>query len=258
MRLDNHDVKIKRWLSPADPSVNGINARERRHPGTGAWFLSSDYFSEWKNGSRQHLWLYGMVGCGKTVLSTTILDHFAQKDGRVMLPFYFDFAYAGKQKVDDMLRCIIFQLYTLVPDAKRHLNRLFESLKNGQQQPDTSKLSLCLKDMLSGAGGICILLDALDECSQRRQLLTWMNDFVPTIPHVQFILTSRYDDDFERSLGGWVGEANCISLNINSIDSDIRSYVKSRLEGGEFKRWATLPQVMADIIETVGQKANGM
>ncbi|KAF4495255.1 hypothetical protein FAGAP_8612 [Fusarium agapanthi] len=68
MASDHRFAKIERWLSPSDYSTNANSARERRHPGTGTWLLNSPAFQEWKLGSRQHLWLYGLAGCGKTIL----------------------------------------------------------------------------------------------------------------------------------------------------------------------------------------------
>lgn len=93
LKSDGHFDKLRRWLSPSDPSTNLNAAKEKRHEGTGDWFINSDAFSEWKSGSRRHLWLHGLAGCGKTVLTSTILDHLrsAPADSFVCLDFFFDF-----------------------------------------------------------------------------------------------------------------------------------------------------------------------
>jgi hypothetical protein len=258
LRSDYHITSIKKWLSPADPSDNVNKARKKRHPGTGAWFLKSDYFTEWEHGSRQHLWLYGMPGCGKTVLSSTISDHLAQKEGCVMLQFFFDFTNSQKQKVDGMLRSMVFQLYNSSSVSQKYLNNLFESCGDGANQSDTEQLSRVLKDMLGACKNSFILLDALDECSDRSQLLKWLEAFIPGISQAQVILTGRPEDGFKRSLHSCVGEANCVSLNEEVVNDDIRSYVKCRLDGPDFERWATLPDVLKEVSEAVISKANGM
>ena len=75
LKLDSYLDKLKKWLSPPDPSTNLNTAKEKRYKGTRDWFINSAAFLEWKSGSRRHLWLYGLAGCGKTVLTLAILDH---------------------------------------------------------------------------------------------------------------------------------------------------------------------------------------
>src|SRR5579863_6752559 len=51
---------MQRWLSPPDPRKNHQIARKSRHGTTGAWFIESDTFSEWKSpGLSSLLWIYG-------------------------------------------------------------------------------------------------------------------------------------------------------------------------------------------------------
>lgn len=259
IRQDNFSRGIKMWLSPSDPSINANSARKARCIGTGTWFLESRHFTEWKDGVRQHLWLHGNAGCGKTVLSTTILDHIAQVGNFTTLFFFFDFSDAAKQKLDDLLRSLVFQLYTLRHETSAPLNDLFGIYGSKERQPDTDALSQCLKEMLQVSScKVVILQDALDECSQRSELLRWMKDFVPTLPNVQFILTSRYENEFQRSLSGWVEERNCRRLDKTSVNGDIHSYINNRLDGLELERWARSPDFIREVVETISRQADGM
>jgi len=52
--------KIHRWLSSLDPSSNHNDACKKRQPTTGAWFVGSDQFAEWKFSSNSFLWLHGI------------------------------------------------------------------------------------------------------------------------------------------------------------------------------------------------------
>ena len=40
-----------------------------------AGFVTITAFLEWKLGLHRHLWSHGLAGCGKMVLTSTILDH---------------------------------------------------------------------------------------------------------------------------------------------------------------------------------------
>jgi Cdc6-like AAA superfamily ATPase len=91
----NQEAKIKIWLDPPDPSINRNDGQKQRHQGTGAWFLHSDLYVKWKEAKHHNaLWLYGIPGCGKTVLTSTVikdLEATFSTSSAIMLYFYFDF-----------------------------------------------------------------------------------------------------------------------------------------------------------------------
>ncbi|EJP61140.1 Ankyrin repeat protein [Beauveria bassiana ARSEF 2860] len=236
--------------------VRNLSPIEQR---TGTWFLQSKTFGDWKLGSCQCLWLHGMPGCGKTVLSATILDNLEKERDSTTLVFFFDFTDTRKQKLGDMLRSLVLQLYRLRPDSRKAFDSLFASHKDGQLQPDTGRLLSCLKNMMQVAAHVSVLLDALDECSERSKLLEWMQDFIPAFANVHLLSTSRAEDDIKNGLRSLIGDVNCIHLNNDSINADIRSYTNTRLhKGEEFKRWAKLPEVLDSIENIVSRKADGM
>lgn len=258
LRADSHVANIERWLSPVDPFTNISNARKSRHLGTGTWFLDGHDFHQWKVGSRRHLWLYGMPGCGKTILSATIFDHLAQ-DGWLVLTFFFDFTDTKKQKLSDMLHSLAFQLYTSHLGFRKALDNLFASSDSGGRQPDINTLSECVRAIIRPQKKLVILLDALDECSERRELLQWMKELVLDITNVQVIATGRPEHDLQQNLVSLLGKSNCLPLSKESVDNDIRSYIKARLEEGqEFKRWINFPHVLEQIRVAVSSKSNGM
>lgn len=56
---DHQRQEIFRWLSPPDPSSNHNSAHKKQQPTTGAWFLNSSQFAEWRTNSNSFLWLHG-------------------------------------------------------------------------------------------------------------------------------------------------------------------------------------------------------
>jgi predicted ATPase len=100
LNLDNQFDKVRRWLCPADSSTNLNEAQKKRHQRTGPWFLKSQIFKRWKTGKCQHLWLHGLPGCGKTVLSATIIKNLNQQldAPHVVLFFFFDFTGADNSR----------------------------------------------------------------------------------------------------------------------------------------------------------------
>ncbi|KAK2063232.1 ankyrin repeat protein [Colletotrichum caudatum] len=153
MSSNSHVQKIKEWLSPPDTSTNYNLARERRHKGTGLWFLKTSAYQEWEHGSRKHLWIHGMPGCGKTVLVTTILHHLARMKDLVTLEFFFDFSDTTKQKTEDMCRPIAFQLYNKRIESRKELDSLLASHDDGRRQPTPQALTQCLQAMMHAGDG---------------------------------------------------------------------------------------------------------
>ncbi|CCF32243.1 ankyrin repeat protein [Colletotrichum higginsianum] len=257
----NQHQKVNKWLSPPDTFTNYSQARECRHKGTGTWFLESQAFTEWKHGLRRQLWLYGMSGSGKTVLSTTILDNLTETGEFVTLSFFFDFSNVNKQKPDDVCRSLAFQLYTKREESRKQLDSLLASHDDGQKQPTTQALSQCLQEMMQSTGRLCILLDALDECVKRTELLKWIQDFIfsPDLTCVQLIATSRPEEEFIRETRNWNDLSTCVRLEKESVNVDIQSYMETRLATSkEFSRWASTPSILQQIRDEVGRKADGM
>ncbi|EWZ78238.1 hypothetical protein FOXG_14292 [Fusarium oxysporum f. sp. lycopersici 4287] len=257
MASDHRFAQIERWLSPPDYSTNANLARKRRHPGTGTWLLNSPAFQEWKLGSRRHLWFYGLAGCGKTILSTTILDHLLQTNTHTTLAFFFDFSDPRKQKLEDLLRSLADQLYHTGNEAARRLDSLFTSHDDGRRQPDTGALSACVDTMIQIAGKVFIIIDALDECTKREELLHWIRGLASS--NAQLLVTGRPEAEFQGEIPRSFDERNCVLLDKQAVNTDIRSYVNATLEQKrDFVDKKLSQGTLDEIRDKVGDGADGM
>ncbi|SCO20008.1 related to ankyrin repeat [Fusarium fujikuroi] len=257
MASDHRFTKIERWLSPPDYSTNANLARTRRYPGTGTWLLDSSVFREWTAGTRRHLWLYGLAGAGKTILSTTILDHLMQIDTHTTLAFFFDFNDPRKQKLEDLLRSLAVQLYHTGNEAARRLDRLFTSHDDGRRQPDAGTLSACINTMIQITGKVFVSIDALDECTTREELLHWIRGLASS--NAQLLMTGRPEAEFRRDIPRSFDERNCVLLDKQAVNADIRSYVEAMLEQKrEFVDKKLSPSMLKKIRDKIGDGADGM
>jgi hypothetical protein len=77
----------------------------------------------------------------------------------------------------------------------------------------------------------CIILDALDESTTWNELLLWMNDVVsrPELGDVQLICTGRPEREFMRNIPSLISKDNCLALDKQPVNADIRSYVAAQL-----------------------------
>lgn len=263
IRSDVVADKIERWLSPPDPSTNINHARSLRHEGTGTWLLAHSVFRSWLSRTIRHLWLDGRAGCGKTVLSTTILDHLhkVKSDKQILLSFYFDFGDLRKQTLDGLLRSLIFQLYQSSTGSAHHVDRLFRESREGTDQPSTTALSDTLLKMLTGLSSVSIILDALDESTTRAELLRWFENMTSTaeLSHVQTLCTGRPEAEFRRVMPLAIGVEGCLALDDSAVDTDIQSYVAAQLAvRREFQEKRMPLELLAKIEKKVGRGAAGM
>jgi hypothetical protein len=162
LQTDSHLERIRGWLRPPDPSTNFNQARALHHENTGQWFLDGEAYSKWKRCTRSLLWLNGIPGCGKTVLSSSVVDDLQQSAGpiRCVVYFYFDFNDVAKQHVESAVRSLIAQLYYQRREAREEVNALYSSCGKGAHQLNVAELRQLLLRMLQQAGEVWMILDA--------------------------------------------------------------------------------------------------
>lgn len=274
LNLDNTDErreKIRGWLSAPDPSSNHNQARRKRQGTTGSWFVKSKQYADWKTTSDSLLWLHGIPGCGKTILSATIIEdvlhHCRLKSALAVAYFYFDFNDGEKQRHEKMVCSLLWQVSLQSTDAFDVLESLFASCGDGRQQPSHDTLLGSLKKAIQGFEGTFIVLDALDECEERFELLEDIQTIAAwNLGKLHILTTSRRLKDIEESLGTSIDDQEevciqkekvCIQSAI--VNDDIRAYVHERLTTDQrLKRWRNQPIVQEEIETTLMEKADGM
>ncbi|KAF4633561.1 hypothetical protein G7Y89_g4559 [Cudoniella acicularis] len=258
--------KIERWLSPPDPSTNYNIALETRQEGSGLWFLRSDTFAKWKTRPNSFLCLYGIPGCGKTILISTVIKSLSSiTSSKPLLYFYFDFNDRGKQTLEGMIWHLIIQLACKDEGTWKHLDSLFSSSENGGQQPTRERLCKVSLLMIKHTREVWIVLDALDECYTRKGppvegLLLWMKELLNSKQtNVHLLVASRPEQDITSRVGEFASNNDIVVIESDIITSDIRAYVRTRVrEDGPFKRWRSRPDVQDQIETRLIEKANGM
>ena len=103
--------KMKQWLQSTDPGPNHRAAQEAHEPLTGNWLLESPHYCAWRAGSGGLLWLNGISGCGKTVLSATVIEDVRRfcstNPDNCYAYYYFDFNDAAKRKPHSMVSSLL-------------------------------------------------------------------------------------------------------------------------------------------------------
>ncbi|KAK0262089.1 hypothetical protein LTS09_003513 [Friedmanniomyces endolithicus] len=251
---------IKSWLAPVDVSTNYNEARTQHHLGTGRWFLDSEEYMQWKTHDRAVLWLHGIPGCGKTIMSSSVIEDLrtvGDSPESVVLYFFFDFRDSAKQSVEKMIRSLVFQLYQHAESTRKHVEQLYLSCRSGREQPSTKALLDTWEMMVENIGDPYVVLDALDECKTRTDLLLQLPRFKSE--RVCLLLTSRTEEDIESSLREWIPPSNAISIRQGLVDVDIREVVRNRIATDlKLRRFKSRPDVCTEIETRLMEKADGM
>jgi hypothetical protein len=264
MNLRIHAKEVLKWLSSIDASTNLNEGLRKRKKGSGQWFIDSSLFKEWMDGSRRHIWMYGIPGCGKTVLIPTIIDHIhlvqRSQPLRHVLYFFFDFASNEKRKLDQAVRCLTAQLYSKCSNSRQELEQLYSSCDDGRRQPSFESLNVTFSCMLRHSEEIRIIFDALDESNTRNDLVRWLEDTASSEHSgLQLLLTSRQEGDIQSELETWMHPRNMVHLSKDSINCDIRAYIKEQLQKeSHFKRWRSVVSVQEDIESEIMSKVDGI
>ena len=256
--------KIRRWLSAPDPSTNQHKAEKQRQANTGLWFTESKHFARWKMDAASRLWLYGIPGCGKTILSSTIvqnlLQHCSNVPSSVTAYFYFDFNNSQKQDPELMLRSLLCQLLQRSVRVPESLDALFSSCEDGQQQPSLHALLVVTKQMIRDFTHVYVILDALDECTQRPELMDLLETVAGwEVKSLHLLMTSRRDRDIESSLNIYVTQQDIVCLQSEVVDEDIQRYIRQRLSDDKsLAKWNRDAGIRQEIETALKRGACGM
>lgn len=147
-----------------------------------------------------------------------------------MAYFYFNFNDAQKQNPELILRSLLRQLLQRSSTIATGVDSLFSSCDDGKRQPSLHALLEVLPQVMQQFTHVFIILDALDECTHRPELM----DVLETVAgwqlnNMHLLMTSRKERDIESSLVSCVKEEDTICLQRDIVDKDIQRYVQQRL-----------------------------
>lgn len=262
LQINEKRKKIHYWLSAPDPSWNYNEALQSRHANSGDWFFKTDIFLNWLLDNGRFLWLNGIPGCGKTILSSAIIQRIklycqSQKN-MVVLYFFFDFNNVEKQSHEKMIRSLLTQLSSQCLKMPQALELLYSSCENGERQPTSSLLLTTLNHMMTHFETVYLVIDALDECSKREELFSSIKEFFQAT-NLHILVTSRKEKDIEDSIKSLCNDHEKICIQSMLVSDDIRAYIRNRLQVDQnLKRWQKYPLVQLEIEDELMSKADGM
>ncbi|KAK1506286.1 vegetative incompatibility protein HET-E-1 [Colletotrichum tamarilloi] len=260
IRTSQVSSEIRTWLNAPDATFNFTEACSKKHPGTGAWFVNGPEFTRWLEGSNSFLWLKGFAGCGKTVLSSTVIQHTLRhrrsNPSIGLCFFFFSFNDESKQDASAMLRALILQLSDQLDYVPCALQRIHDLRKKHNIPPSTADLLQCFRQVLRLFQNVYVVLDALDESPRETsrfgllETLKEIRDWSELGVHL--LVTSRDEVDIREGID--IEDQATILMKHQGIDDDIASYVSQFLR----QRLKRLNEHHSLIEKVLTEKAHGV
>ena len=109
-----------------------------------------------------------------------IVLHYCTVTSYISAYFFFDGRDDQKelQSIEGLIRSLIRQFSALCGSLPATLTKLFCSCHYGGSQPTSKSLQAALIHILEAFDDVYIVLDALDECTERKDLLQWILEMV--------------------------------------------------------------------------------
>ncbi|KAJ5415092.1 hypothetical protein N7465_003787 [Penicillium sp. CMV-2018d] len=190
------------------------NYNPLRVPGTCEWFFEGNDFRNWRDSNCSSLlWISAGPGCGKSVLSRTLIDENRLSTNITTSKIcYFFFKDGDERRVSatDALCALLHQLFTHDPTGTLIQNAVISHKNHGENLAhnfsELWRLFIQCVDSPELGEVVCVL-DALDECKSdsMRQFLRKLKEFYskPRLPSatskLKFLVTSRPYDSLEAS-----------------------------------------------------------
>ncbi|KIW32286.1 uncharacterized protein PV07_03844 [Cladophialophora immunda] len=216
------------------------NVNPSRAPDTCLWVLSNPKYRQWQeNKADDVLWVSADPGCGKSVLSKSLIDHELQTTKQRICCYFFFKENQNQDNLASAFCALLHQLFTSQPHLLAHAIPAWR--RNGDQLTkevdELWRIFLAATADTNSRDVFCVL-DALDECRDvdRPRLIDKLAVFFadaqttkPRTHSLKILVTSRpYDSiqlNFQRSMNGCCTSVPIIRLRGENENNAIRSEI---------------------------------
>jgi hypothetical protein len=142
--------------------------------------------------------------------------------------FYFDYSDIDRQSVKILLSSLLVQLCKQVPELPDCVKILFERQEDGAQPPREKDLRAALASVIKSFSQVYLALDALDECTEREELMEYLDELLcADIEGLHLLSTSRQERDI--AIGFDDHQPVKVGLEEEQVNGDIKLHIRSKL-----------------------------
>lgn len=154
-----------------------------------------------------------------------------------------------------MIRCLIAQILNQHSFVSEPLDHLYKQHLGSDRQPSHEDLLTILHDLFVTLGDTYILIDALDECIERTDLLNDLRQILAWKMGLRLLATGRDEIEFVEELKPLASRE--IQLGSALVDADIHIFISETLKTDpKFKKWES--KIHSDVETALSKRTNGM
>ncbi|KAG9764079.1 hypothetical protein KCU73_g1119, partial [Aureobasidium melanogenum] len=275
---DDHEHKeLIRWISPINFHANHQDQLDKHIPGTGQWLLDHPEYKRWKSASSSSIFLlHGIPGCGKSILSSSVIEQYLNERQNIPVTEPFAYFYCAdyenerdRSQPQEILRSIVRQLTMSGrprPEVRHILSSEFEQLQARSKVEGVDMIRPRIGDCerlimnVTVDNSVTIVVDALDEIpdSERYVLLDLFERIVANAQNlVKIFLTSRSDSGIFDALP--TASRFCIQCQDTRIDMErfIRQMMSGAKGQGNLLK-SQDPALQENLVQTLLKEAGEM
>lgn len=214
------------WLCSDDYSTQFETRRAKHLRETGQWFLEDRTFINWIQADQSSTLICpGGPGCGKTTISTLVIDHLRSASGlqKPVIHFFFDYQRQAEQTVDDFVATLLRQLASLPQEVFSAVEKLHNRFVFQSRRPSLDDLQSELRSAFLTITGVFVVIDAWDECESVKRA-ECANMLRGCLSHcvVHLLATTRDNHEVRAFLDG------DLTLRIRASAEDLTLYARTR------------------------------
>ncbi|KAJ4351195.1 uncharacterized protein N0V89_006534 [Didymosphaeria variabile] len=263
IKLDEERESILDYFLFVDPQPGFQTSVRLRCATTGFWLTEDETFCQWNNSSCNILWMSGIPGAGKTVLSGLVIQGCMAKasENRAVAFFYCDYKNPATQKPMHVLACLASQIARQSEVSFQVLKDYYSRLKPRDQlkkEPEASELLGIIREMSSSFEDVRIVVDGLDECGENAGSLTEnLLSLCDTSGCKTYLaLLSRNETDIGTAIERRDYRHIEIAAKSKDLDHFVRSEMEIRISTG--KLHLRTSKIKDEIIHELVTRAAGM
>ncbi|CAO2651335.1 Nn.00g096320.m01.CDS01 [Neocucurbitaria sp. VM-36] len=262
--LDEDRRRILKSFLTVEPRPYYEKSLELRYFGTGSWLYKNDTFQSWLHEPGSRLWLTGIPGAGKTVLSGMMIQEcLARASSTEAIAYYYcDYNNIRSQDIINIFSALAAQIAAKNESSFTLLRGYYNQLHSRDQmerQPKIEELISLIQDMASDFSDVRLIVDGLDECGEAMVVAAESLQKLVCAPRatISLALLSRE----EQAIRNIINEDGTYGhIEIAAQREDIESYVQSEIEMRMQKRRLRIrsEELKLLIVQELVSKAGGM
>jgi hypothetical protein len=174
--------------------------------------------------------------------------------------FFFDGrnSQTGLQRHEQLVRSLIWQFFEQAQPMPEAIEDLYDRCSSGVRQPSVESLQSTLLLVLRQFHRVYLIVDALDECTDRSELLDWIEEIMCwKFGRLHVFATSREDVDIKNGLKKLSPVA--IRLGGDSVNADIATYLDGKLRPDpKRKTWRDDTDTRNEVKTSLAEGSQGM